>query len=134
MGTKKEIPNKLKIKQVRHFSEEFKRTKVQDLEKGLTTIKDIVALYEVSSNSVYKWIYRYSIHHNQGTRQVVEMESEAKKVQALLQKVAELERAVGQKQLEIDYYSKLIEVASGELKIDLKKTLGTRLSNGSTAT
>ena len=132
MSSKKEIPNKLKINQVRHFSEEFKRTKVQDLEKGLTTIKDIVALYEVSSNSVYRWIYRYSIHHKQGTRQVIEMESEAKKTQALLQKIAELERVVGQKQLAIDYFEKLIEIASDELKIDLKKTLGTKILNGST--
>ena len=131
MSSKKEIPNKLKINQVRHFSEEFKRTKVQDLEKGLTTIKDIVALYEVSSNSVYRWIYRYSIHHKQGTRQVIEMESEAKKTQALLQKIAELERVVGQKQLAIDYFEKLIEIASDELKIDLKKTLGTKILNGS---
>lgn len=62
------------------------------------------------------------------------MESEEHKTKQLLQKVAELERAVGQKQLHIDYLEKLIEVGGQELKIDLKKTFSGSASNGSAST
>ena len=49
------------------------------------------------------------------------MESEALKTKTLLERNAELERIIGQKQLKIDYLEKLIEIASEDLKIDLKK-------------
>ena len=62
------------------------------------------------------------------------MESEEHKTKQLLQKVAELERVVGQKQLHIDYLEKLIEVGGQELKTDLKKTFGGPSSNGSAST
>ena len=53
---------------------------------------------------------------------IVQQDSEEAKTQELLKKVAELERILGQKQMEIDYQSKLIEIASKELDIDLKKS------------
>ncbi len=49
------------------------------------------------------------------------MESESYKTQQLLQRLSELERAVGQKQLEIDFLNKLFELGSEELGFDLKK-------------
>ena len=133
MVKKKDSPNqssKLKIRALRHFSEAFKRSKVDELEKGLVTVKQVVDLYGVTKTSVYRWIYSYSIHHQQGTRQVVEMESEGKKTENLLRRQAELERILGQKQLKIDYLEKLIELASEEYKTDLKKTFNTRPSLG----
>jgi transposase len=54
--------------------------------------------------------------------------------------MAELERIVGQKQLEIDFLNKLLEIGSGELGIDLKKSFsppplnGTGSAKGSTGT
>ena len=62
------------------------------------------------------------------------MESEEHKTRQLLQKVAELERIVGQKQLHIDYLEKLIEVGGQELKVDLKKTFSGQQSSGSAGT
>jgi hypothetical protein len=54
------------------------------------------------------------------------MESEAQKTKLLQQRVAELERIVGQKQIEIDFLNELITVAGAELKVDLKKTFCTK--------
>ena len=65
---------------------------------------------------------------------VVQMESEAHKTLQMLQRVAELERIVGQKQLEIDFLNKLMEVATEELGYDLKKNTAAKLSSGSVAT
>ena len=74
--------------------------------------------------------YKYSPHYNRGTKQVVEMESEALKTKALLSKVAELERILGRKQLEIDFNNKVLELVSEELGYDVKKKYERRLSNG----
>ena len=95
-------------KQRRIFSEAFKRQKVQQIVDKQISIKDVSDLYQVSKMSVYRWLYQYSPHHAKGTNQVVQMESEAHKVKALLQKVAQLEQAVGQKQLQVDYLNKLL--------------------------
>lgn len=104
----------------RYFSEEFKRTKVKEIVEKRISISEFCKLYDVSRTSVYKWIYKYSALEK-GTRQVIEMESEAHKTQLLQEKVSNLERRLGQKQLEIDYLSKVLELASEDLGYDIKK-------------
>lgn len=123
----------LEIKQHRTFSEAFKREKVKDLVEKRISIKQLCSLYTVSRSAVYKWLYAYSPHHEQKTNLVVQMESEAHKTQMLQQRVAELERVVGQKQLELDFLNKLFELGSQELGFDVKKNLSTKLSNGTGA-
>jgi hypothetical protein len=59
------------------------------------------------------------------------MKSEATKSQELQKRLAELERIVGQKQLEIDFLNKLLEIGSKELDFDIKKNFSSKLSNGS---
>jgi transposase len=123
----------LEIKQRRLFSEAFKREKVKDLVEKRISIRQLSSLYEVSRTAVYNWLYTYSPHHEQKTNLVVQMESEAHKSQMLQQRVAELERVVGQKQLELDFLNKLFEIGSQELGFDIKKNLSTKLSNGTGA-
>ena len=123
----------LEIKQRRVFSEAFKREKVKDLVEKRISVKQLSSLYEVSRTSVYDWLYAYSPHHEQKTNLVVQMESEAHKTQMLQQRIAELERVVGQKQLELDFLNKLFEVGSQELGFDIKKNLSTKLSSGTGA-
>lgn len=118
----------------RYFSEDFKRSKVKELEEKQISIGKLVSLYGISRTSVYKWLYQYSKRYKKGTRLVMELESESKKTERLLKKVCELERIVGQKQIEIDYLNKLIELASDELGIDLKKNITMKHSNGSEST
>lgn len=132
MSSKKVQNKKLQIqsKYNRKFSEEFKKEKVKQLVAKQISIKELSDLYEVSRTAVYQWIYKYSPHYKKGTLQVVQMESEEVKTKSLLLKVAELERALGRKQLEIDFNNKLIELASEEVGYDLKKKHGPQLSNG----
>lgn len=105
----------------RTFSEEFKCQKVKEIERKQTTVLEVSKAYQVRSNNVYKWIEKYSLKDKNGVRLVVEMESETKRVLALLQKVAELERIVGQKQIVIDFQEKMIELAEQEYNVDIKK-------------
>jgi transposase len=112
---------KLNIRTLRVFSDEFKREKVAQISAGEISIQALAKLWGVSMNSVYKWVYKYSPDHKKGTTMVVQKDSEATKLIELQKKVAELERAVGQKQMVIDYQNKLIEIASKELDFDIKK-------------
>ncbi|HUX60853.1 MAG TPA: hypothetical protein VMV32_06035, partial [Ignavibacteriaceae bacterium] len=71
----------------RCFSEDFKRSKVKELEEKQISIGKLVSLYGVSRQSVYKWLYKYSKGYKKGTRLVMELESESKKTERLLNKV-----------------------------------------------
>ena len=114
----------------RIFSEDFKKQKVKEFDDKTISICQLVTLYSISRTTVYKWLAKYSVHYHKETKMVVQMESETHKLQAVLQRQAELERIIGQKQMEIDYLNKLLEIGSHELKIDLKKSFTTLLSTG----
>ena len=129
-SVKIEIEQVLEIQERRTFSEVFKRSKVSDLVSKRTSIQQLRDLYGISRTTVYNWLYLYSPHHSQKSRQIIEMESEATKTAFFQNRVAELERSVGQKQLEIDFLQRLIAEASAELGIDLKKNFSIRQSNG----
>ncbi len=117
----------LKIRQRRIFSESFKREKVQELTNGLHTVGSFCKLWGVAPYTVYRWIYKYSPQHKQGTVMVVQQEREAQKTADLLAHVAELERRLGQKQMQLDYLEKLVELASKEYDIDFKKNFNVKL-------
>ena len=129
---KKKADKKFQIRKRynRTFSTEFKKEKVKDLIEHRTTIKDLSTLYEVSRTSIYKWIYLYS-GIEEGTKLVVQMESEEQKTKLLQQRLAECERIIGQKQMQLDLLEKGYELASEELGYDLKKKYVPRSWNGS---
>jgi transposase-like protein len=121
MATREQFELSTEERRKRTFSEEFKRQKVKEIERKQTSVLEVSKAYQVRSNNVYKWIEKYSIKDQNGVRLIVEMESETKRVLALLQKVAELERIVGQKQIMIDFQTKMIDLAEEEYRIDIKK-------------
>jgi transposase len=126
--------SKEKSKAIRVFSEEFKKRKAIELTAKQVTVTELSRLYSVSRSAVYKWLYKYSPGHEKKVKLVVEMESESHKTMRLQQQVAELERIIGQKQLEIDYLNKLLEIGSDEMGFDIKKNFSARPSNGSGST
>lgn len=136
----RQVKSKLEIRAHRIFSEELKRKAIKDLVSKRTTIKSLMSEHQISANTVYRWLYKYSAYHEQKCTLVVQMKSEELKTSELRQRMAELERIVGQKQLEIDFLNKLLEIGSGELGIDLKKSFsppplnGTGSAKGSTGT
>lgn len=117
----------------RRFSEAFKRERVAAIEAKQITIAQTTRVYGISATSLYKWIYRYS-DKIKGTRVVVEMESEGKKIEGLLRRIAELERIVGQKQMALDIAEQTLELASEEVGFDLKKKYAPPLSKPSAST
>jgi transposase len=118
----------------RYFSNDFKQKRVRELESNLVSIADICKTYHVSRTSVYRWIYKYSSMAKKDVKQVVEAKSDTKKIQLLEERVKELERALGQKQMLIDIKDKMIEIAEETYEIDIKKKLASKASSGSSTT
>lgn len=119
----------------RIFSEAFKKARVQEFEKKLISVVELSREYQVSRTAIYKWIFKYSTYLEKKIITVVQMESEQGKSKELLKKIAELERALGRKQLEVDFLNKLIEIGKDEFGFDLKKKISsTEPSSGSEKT
>jgi len=78
-------------------------------------------IYEVSHTAIYKWIRKYSKYAGKNERIVVEKESEGEKNLALMGKIAELERLLGQKQIEVEYLNKVLEYGLELTEVDIKK-------------
>jgi transposase-like protein len=108
----------------RHFSENFKRQKVRELEIGISQVCDLTRQYEVSTTSIYRWISKFGSMKQKKERLIVEGDSDTKELLALKKKIAELERIIGQKQLLIDFKDKLIDIAEEMYQVDIKKKLG----------
>ena len=122
------------IRKKRLFSEEFKRSIVNDFESGRYSVLQLEKLYKVSNNLIYRWIYKYSTFNDKSIRIIEMKESSTNKIKELEDKVKGLERVVGQKQLYIDYMEKMVEIAKKELGLDIKKNFNTPQSVGSDKT
>ena len=105
----------------RGFALELKLELVRQIERGELSVSDISRIYQVSTTAVYKWLYKYSELYKRQTRVIVEKKSIGKKHKELQERIAELERALGQKQLRIDYLEKVVDVASDQLGVDIEK-------------
>ncbi len=134
MGTNSIFTETLRSRQNRYFSEDIKKKIVRDLEKNLIRISEVCQTYQVSRTSVNIWIYKYSAMAKKQHKQIVESKSDTKKIKALQERIKELEQAVGQKQLMIDFKDKMIELAEQRYNVDIKKKLGSRLSSGTDLT
>lgn len=122
---------KKKVRSKRFFSEDFRKNVVKEYESGKMTITELERFYQISNPLIYRWIYKYS-NFNKKSIKVVEMsESGTKRILDLESKVKELERIVGQKQINIDYLEKMIEISKDEFGIDIRKKFDTPHSNGS---
>jgi transposase len=118
----------------RVFSEDFKKNKIRELEKNLSSVSDICNTYSVSRTLVYRWIYKYSAMAKKQVKQVVEAKSDTQKIKVLEERIKELERIVGQKQLLLEFKDKMIEIAEATYNVDIKKKVGSKLSSGTILT
>ena len=112
------------------YSEEFKKEIVAIFESGKLSVLQIEKLYGVNNVTVYNWIYKFSTFNEKGFRVIEMKQSSIEKLKELENKIKELERTVGQKQIKIDYLEKMIDLAKDDLKIDIKKNYNTQPSIG----
>ena len=120
-----------RVKRYRRFSEDFKLKIVNGYESGEFTVSEMGKMYDIRPQVIYRWIYKYSKYNKQSI-QVVEMkDSQAHKMKQLEARIKELEQAVGQKQMNIDYLEKMIDLAKEHYDIDIKKNSNTLHCGGS---
>jgi len=117
-------------RQNRFFNEDFKRSKVSEIDRNILTIAELCKEHQVTRSAVYKWVYKYSQMRKREHKQVIEPESETRKVLLLKQEVSELQRVIGEKQLKMDFLEKVIELAEKEYGLDIKKKFTTRPFSG----
>lgn len=121
MATRYQFKQSTEERRRRHFSEEFKRKKVREIEQKITTIAQVSRQYEVRENSISRWMVKYGQSYMKGVRTIVEAESDTARLIALEKQIADLERALGQKQMQLDFQSKMIELAEQTYGVDIKK-------------
>ena len=119
------------LRSPRKFTEEFKRQVVKEFETGALSVRQLGILYGIAHQQIYSWIYKFSTFNEKGSRIVEMKDSSATKLKEMEQRIKELEQAVGQKQIKIDYLEKMIDIAKTDLNIDIKKNYNTPLSGGS---
>lgn len=121
----------VKLRTRRDFSKEFKLARVREYESGEYSVTELSRLFSIQSRVLYRWIHQYS-NYNKKSAIIVEMKDSAtKKLKDYEKRIADLERALGQKQLNIEFLEKMIELAKEEYNIDLKKNSATPPLNGS---
>jgi transposase len=127
----KKATKKTHLVQRRVFSQEFKKRVVKEIESGQYTVLQASREFDVSFQTVYGWLYRYSRYLQKNKVLVVEEQSEQRKRLELEQQIKDLEAALGRKQIEIDFLNKLIELAGQEYNTDLKKNISKLHLSGS---
>ncbi len=121
MATRQEFTLSQAERRRRVFSDEFKKKKVQEILKKQTTVSEISRTYEVRPWAVRLWINKYGPKKKKGERLIVESESDTQRIKELQSKIAELERLLGQKEVQITCQNKLIEIAEQTYGVDIKK-------------
>lgn len=113
------------IRKKRCFSDDFKLNIVKEFESGQYSIPQLERLFKINNKSIYEWIYKYSNFNDKSSRIIEMKQSSTQKVKDLEKQVKELQRAVGIKQLNIDYLEKMMDIAKQDLGVDIKKNYGT---------
>jgi transposase-like protein len=131
MATRQQFTLSQEERRRRVFSEEFKKKKVKEIERKETTVSEISRIYEVRSWAVRLWIKKYGLNSMKKERLVVESESDTIKIKELQSRIADLERLVGQKEVQLIFNEKLIEIAEATYGIEIKKKFGIEPSSGS---
>ena len=109
---------------------DFRRA-FDNIQRQVVEIVDICRQYQVRRRSIDLWRQKYGSMQEKKERLIIETESDTLKIIELQKRVAELERIVGQKQIEIDFKDKMIDLAEEMYHVDIKKKLSTQSSSGS---
>lgn len=105
----------------RYFSEDFRRSRVKEIEQGQVSVSEISRVYHVSKTAIYKWVKKYSCLYQKAVVKVVEEKSEAKKRLSLEKQVKDLEQLIGQQQVRLEFYKKLVKMTEERYNIDIEK-------------
>lgn len=106
MSTKKH-----QVRTKRRYSEGFRRARVKDFEDGIFGVYQMARLYNVSYQSIYKWIEKYS---SQPRTQAIIVEvpnSQSEKLKLLEKQLTEAQNLIGRLQIKNDHLETQLDLA-----------------------
>ena len=109
----------------RTFSDTFKRDKVREIELGLTKVLEVSKQYGVSDTAIYLWMRKFGVEKEDKERLIIETMSDTKALREMKERLAESQRVVGQQQIELEFYKKMIDLAQDHYGIEIKKNFTT---------
>ncbi|MEL7159785.1 MAG: transposase [Bacteroidota bacterium] len=104
----------------RRYATDFKRARVKDFESGTFSIGQLSRLYDIHPATLYNWVKKFTILPAQNAVIMEVPNSQTAKVKQLEERVALLERALGNKQIELDLTLAKMVILE-EQGIDVKK-------------
>lgn len=104
------------------YDEALKHHIVEELESGAMSLVESSAEYGVPRSLLKHWVKEYGRFRPERSVTEVVMRSEK-------ERIAELEKALADATLKNRVYEEIIKIADKKYKTDLKKTVGSQLSN-----
>lgn len=105
----------------RQYSPELKQRIVEELEAGHLSLREAARDTQATIPMVQKWVQEFGRYRPK--RDVVEVVMKSEQ-----ERIAALEKALAEAHLKLHVYDELLTQADKKYQLDLKKTLGTRLS------
>ena len=112
------------LRRRRRFSVDFKRARVKDFESGTFSVAQIGRLYSIREAILYRWIKQYTLLPLQNAIIVEVPNSQSAKLEALEKRNALLERALGNKQIQLELAEAKLAILA-EQGIEVKKKAST---------
>ena len=105
----------------RQYSPELKQRIVEELEAGHLSLREAARDTHATVAMIQKWVAEFGRYRPK--RDVVEVVMKSEQ-----ERIAALEKALAEAHLKLQVYDELLVQADKKYQLDLKKTLGTRLS------
>lgn len=106
---------------LQRYSPELKQRIVAELEAGHLSLREAARDARTSVTMIQKWVEEFGRYRPK--RDVVEVVMKSEQ-----ERIAALEKALAEAHLKLQVYDELLTQADKKYQLDLKKTLGTRLS------
>lgn len=102
-------------KVVKRYSESFKLSILEELSEGRSSKEELKRRYNFGSSTIDTWIKKYNRKDLLNRKITIQMPNEIDQKKQLKNRIAELEKALAQTQLDHLHASSYLEVAAEEL-------------------
>jgi len=106
------------------YSEEFKRTVVEEIETGIMSVSEARRYYGIEGTmTVYRWIATYGMNDIKGRKVIVMSKKEETELITLRRQLAEASKALEDAECRAIAWESMVEAIEKDLGIPVKKSL-----------
>jgi len=113
----------MKTKQIKlTYSEEFKRTVVEEIESGVMTATQASRYYGIGSGeTVYRWLTTYGMNATKGKKVIVMSAKEETELISIRRELALIKKQLVEAELRAIAWESMVEAIEQDLGIEVKK-------------